>query len=84
MAGVGISFWWKNKRDSNAAIDRVLILPEVKEYLRTVPGAIVEIDHEDRTTSSYVIHVYEIKDGHSATFNWYNVDKSTGRAEKEF
>jgi len=28
--------------------------------------------------------VYEIKDGNTATFNWYNVDKNTGKITAEF
>lgn len=71
----GLSFW--NKSARNAAIAKISALPEVREYLRAVPTGIVALDHEDKETNSYLIHVYEIKDGHTATFNWYEVDKTT-------
>ncbi|MEK4207148.1 hypothetical protein [Paenibacillus sp. FSL R10-2788] len=49
----------------------------------------VEVDTETPTT--YTIHVYEIVidnqttgEGHTATFNWYDVDKTTGAVTKMF
>lgn len=49
----------------------------------------VEVDSETSTT--YSIHVYEIVidnkatgEGHTATFNWYDVDKITGAVTKMF
>lgn len=49
----------------------------------------VEVDHETSTT--YTIHVYEIVidnkatgEGHTATFNWYDVDKYTGKITPMF
>ena len=73
---LGFSYWNKSLRDS--AVAKVAVLPEVVEYLREVPSGLVVIDHEDKETNSYLVHVYEIKDGHTATFNWYEVNKTTG------
>ena len=78
----GFSYW--NKSAGNTAIAKVSALPEVIEYLREVPTGLVTLDHEDRETNSYLIHVYETKDGHTATFNWYTVDKTTGEITKDF
>ena len=78
----GFSYW--NKSAENTAIAKVSALPEVIEYLREVPAGLVTLDHEDRETNSYLIHVYETKDGHTATFNWYTVDKTTGAITKDF
>lgn len=64
------------------AIDNVKNLAEVKEYLKNVPGAIVEIDNQDENV--YNIHVYEIKNGHTATFNWYEVAKTGGAPKPQF
>lgn len=64
------------------AVAKIRSLPEVAEYLKTVPEAIVEVDDEEN--DSYSIHVYEIKDSHTATFNWFTVDKKTGMEEKMF
>lgn len=79
---LGLSFW--NKNTQNAAITKVSSLPEVRDYLRDVPNGVVTIDHEDKETNSYLIHVYEIKDGHTATFNWYEVNKTTGKVTTNF
>lgn len=53
------------------------------------PVYTVEVDHESQTT--YTVHVYEIviddpvtKEGHTATFNWYDVDKYTGKITPMF
>ena len=78
----GLSFW--NKNAENTAIAKVSAQPEVSEYLRAVPSGRVVLDHEDRETNSYFINVYEIVDNHTATFNWYTVDKTTGAITKDF
>lgn len=67
---------------SSDPIALVANLDEVKSYLAQVPNAKVELDHEE--TNSYIIHVYEIKNGHTATFNWYIIDKTTRKITKEF
>lgn len=64
------------------AIAKVKELPEVIDYLKRVPNGHVLVNGEE--DNSYLIQVYEVKNGHTATFNWYNVDKKTGTAEKEF
>jgi len=79
---LGISF--RNQKLRTQVISKVSSLSEVKEYLRTVPSGQVVIDHEDKDTNSYLIHVYEIKDDHTATFNWYEVNKDTGEIKTEF
>ena len=79
---IGFSFW--NKGARNTAIAKVSALPEVAEYLRDVPSGRVVIDHEDSATNSYLIHVFEVVDDHTATFNWYTVDKTTGEITKDF
>ncbi len=60
----------------------VRVLPSVVDYLRRVPHGIVDVDHEE--ADAYFVHVYEVVDGHTATFNWFTVDKVTGIAEADF
>jgi len=79
---LGVSF--RNQKMRTQVITKVSSLSEVKEYLRAVPSGQVVIDHEDKETNSYIIHVYEIIDGHTATFNWYEVNKTTGEIKTEF
>ncbi len=64
------------------AITKVKALPEVIDYLKRVPNGLVLVNGEE--DSSYMIQVYEVKDGHTATFNWYSVDKTTGEVKKQF
>ncbi|MFD1174899.1 hypothetical protein ACFQ3W_01080 [Paenibacillus puldeungensis] len=59
------------------------------KYGPFAPVYTVEVDHETQTT--YTVHVYEavIDDpatgvGHTATFNWYDVDKFTGKITPMF
>lgn len=66
---------------SDDAVDIVRKLPAVLEYLQRVPGAIVDVDHEE--DGAYIIHVYEVTGGHTATFNWYIVDAKTGKVKAE-
>lgn len=33
--------------------------------------------------NAWVVHVYEDLPDHTATFGWYNLDKDTGKVEKE-
>lgn len=61
--------------EKETALSRVASFPEVKEYLKVVPNAHIAIDKDE--ANQYLIHVYEIKDGHTATFNWYIFDKKT-------
>lgn len=64
------------------AVKQVKSQPEVQDYLKRVSNGIVEVDNEE--VGRYNVHAYEIKDGHTATFNWYQVDKDTGEVKKEF
>lgn len=64
------------------AVDNVTKLPEVRDYLERVPNGRVEVDNE--LEGEYNVHVYELKDGHSATFNWYRVSIKSGEVKSEF
>lgn len=57
-------------------------LPEVLEYLKNVPNGKIEVDNENE--GKYNVHVYEVKNGHTATFNWYTVDIKTGKPIAQF
>jgi hypothetical protein len=64
------------------AIKKIKKLPEVQEYLKNVPNGKVEVDNE--LEGEYNIHVYEVKNGHTATFNWYRVSIKSGKIRPEF
>ncbi len=64
------------------AIANVKKLPEVQQYLKDVPKGKVEVDNE--VEGQYNVHVYEVKNGHTATFNWYRVSIKDGKAEPQF
>lgn len=64
------------------AVEKVKNLPEVQEYLKNVPNGKVEVDNEDE--GEYNVHVYEVKNGHTATFNWYRVSIKSGEVRPEF
>ena len=64
------------------AVENVKNLPEVKEYLKNVPNGKVEVDNE--LEGEYNVHVYEVKNGHTATFNWYRVSIKSGEIRSEF
>src|SRR3989344_3341819 len=66
----------------NQAVENVKKLPEVQDYLQRVPNGRVEVDNE--LEGEYNVHVYELKDGHSATFNWYRVSIKSGEIRSEF
>ena len=70
------------KINRNLAVENVKKLPEVKEYLKEVPKALVEVDNEEE--GEYNVHVYEVKNGHTATFNWYKVSIKSGEVRSEF
>ncbi|MBI4039860.1 hypothetical protein HY389_00710, partial [Candidatus Daviesbacteria bacterium] len=57
-------------------------LPEVQDYLKGVPSGKVEVDNESE--GEYNVHVYEIKNGHTATFNWYLVSIKDGKVKEQF
>ena len=64
------------------AVENVKKLPEVQEYLKNVPNGKVEVDNE--LEGEYNVHVYEVKNGHTATFNWYRVSIKSGEVKSEF
>ena len=66
------------------AVEKVKSRKEVIAYLKRVPNAIIQAQLTTDEEDSYRIQVYEIKNGHTATFNWYNVDKKTGEITAEF
>ena len=58
------------------------IEPQVQEYLKNVPNGIVKVDNE--LEGEYNVHVYEVKNDHTATFNWYRVSIKNGEVRSEF
>ena len=66
------------------AVEKVKSRKEIIDYLKRVPSAIIQAQSTTDEENSYRIQVYEVKDGHTATFNWYNVDKKTGEVVAEF
>lgn len=64
------------------AIEKIRQLPEVKNYLASVPGAHVEVSSFDQETGTYLVQVFEVKDNHTATFGWWEVEKTNGKVKK--
>lgn len=64
------------------AVEKVKKLPEVQQYLKDVPNGKVEVDNE--LEGEYNVHVYEVKNGHTATFNWFRVSIKSGEVRSEF
>lgn len=80
-----VLFKFNNKTsvfNEKEAIQKVKNFPEVKDYLKRVPQAQVAVNGEEN--NAYKVQVYEFKDNHTATFNWYSVEKTTGAVAKEF
>lgn len=77
LPGVGLTGMSKNQ-----AVENVKKLPEVQQYLKDVPNGKVEVDNE--LEGEYNVHVYEVKNGHTATFNWYQVSIKSGEVRSEF
>ncbi len=53
-----------------------------KEYYRVNNGStppIVDVDHTDG--NMVTIHLYEVKPDHTSTWEWYTVDRTTGKGE---
>lgn len=55
---------------------------EVKNYIKEVPNAKILIDHFDQDANSYVIQIFEIKNGHTNTFNWYEINIQNGKIKQ--
>lgn len=66
----------------NQAVEIIKKRPEVQQYLKDVPNGRVEVDNE--LEGEYNVHVYEVKNGHTATFNWYGVSIKSGEVRAEF
>ena len=64
------------------AVENVRNLPEVQEFLKNVPNGRVAVDNE--LEGEYNVHVYEVKNDHTATFNWYRVSINSGEVKPEF
>lgn len=65
----------------NEALDIVTKQEKVQGFLKEVPGGKITMDHFDEETNSYVIQVFEVKNGHTNTFNWYDVNKQSGEVK---
>lgn len=70
------------KISRSQAVENVKKLPEVQQYLKDVPNGKVEVDNE--LEGEINVHVYEVKNGHTATFNWYRVSIKSGEIQPEF
>lgn len=85
VALVGIGYFVLQKAPSlvteQLAVENVKKLPEVQDYLKEVPNGKVEVDNEDE--GEYNVHVYEVKNGHTATFNWYRVSIKSGEVQEQ-
>jgi len=85
LATVGLMIWLFIQGVSGRerkAIARVKVLSEVQRFLQDVPTGKVDIGSSDN--ESYFVHVYEVKEDHTATFNWYRVDKKSLKVTPEF
>lgn len=69
------------KISRDQALEKVKKLPEVQQYLKNVPNGKVEVDNE--LEGEYNVHVYEVKNGHTATFNWYHVSIKSGEVQEQ-
>lgn len=70
------------KISKEEAVAKVNALPEIIDYLKRVPNGLVLVNGEE--DNAYLVQVYEFKNDHTATFNWYTVNKTTGKVKKEF
>ena len=59
-------------------------LPEISALLVKYPHYLIETEVLDQNTNAWKVHVYEIVEDHTATYNWYNVDVDTGKVDQEF
>ncbi|RJQ35782.1 hypothetical protein C4559_06425 [Candidatus Microgenomates bacterium] len=86
MLIIGFGLFKNNAKNGSIskeeAVAKVKALPDVINYFKRVPNGQVSVNGEE--DNSYLIQVYEVKNDHTATFNWYNIDKATGEVQKEF
>lgn len=74
------------------SVNAVMKMPEVKQFFTNVSKTKVAkpaIEMDRVEGDDYIVHVFEIvSDGpdssHTATQNWYHVNKYTGKITKEF
>lgn len=76
----------------DGAVNAVMKMPEVTQFFTNVARSkiakpAIEMDRVEG--DAYVVHVFEIvSDGpdssHTATQNWYHVNRYTGKITKEF
>jgi hypothetical protein len=80
-------------QNTELPVNTVKALPEVKQYIEGFKSKstqpVIEIDNpDDKIGDVWSVHVYEnVKDtstAHTATFNWYRVDKCTGTIKCSF
>jgi len=65
------------------AINLVKKLPDVEKLIKKYPNYGISVEGSNTSASSWNVHVYEIVDDHTATYNWYYVDKNTGMITTE-
>lgn len=94
VIAVAIVFSWSFIYESGdimeqEALEKIKALPEVAAFISELEeaGKTASFRVEDRG-GAWSVQVYEIvvrgESSHTATFNWYNVDKNTGVITKEF
>lgn len=67
---------------SEKAIELVRNQQDVIDYLTVAPEGIVDIGGSD--DAQWLVHVYEVVNNHTATHNWYEVNKETGEITAMF
>lgn len=55
----------------------VKLASDYYEKLNGKKAQFVEVDHTDG--DNVVIHLYEVVDGHTATFDWYTINKKSAK-----
>jgi hypothetical protein len=71
------------KVTSDQAIQIINTLSEVKSFFAGTPDAKISIDETKSNDNFFSIHVYQSFPDHTATFHWYNVNKTTGEVTKQ-
>ena len=63
------------------AIEKIRKMPQVQDFLAQVPNAHVEVSSFDKEANTYLVQVFEVKNGHTATHSWWEVEKQTGKVK---
>lgn len=85
---VWMSVYKNSEVTGRGALEEIKTLPEVQEFVAELEknGKTASFNVEDQD-GYWSVQVYEIVarggESHTATFNWYRVDKSTGIISKE-